>query len=37
MTPEEKEMMWLIVKQDQKQKAVIVAAFERILCMAGEE
>ena len=24
MTPEEKEMMWLIVKQDQKQKAVIV-------------
>lgn len=37
MTPEEKEMMWLIVKRDQKQKAIIVAAFERVLCMAGEE
>lgn len=35
MTPEEKEMMWLIVKRDQKQKAIIVAAFERVLCMAG--
>ena len=37
MTQEEKDMMWLIVKRDQKQKAVIVTAFERILCRAGEE
>nr|DAV95405.1 MAG TPA: hypothetical protein [Caudoviricetes sp.] len=37
MMPEEKEMMRLVVEQDQRQKAIIVAAFERILCMAGEE
>lgn len=37
MMPEEKEMMRLVVEQDQKQKAIIVAAFERVLCMAGEE
>lgn len=37
MMPEEKEMMRLVVEQDQKQKAIIVAAFERVLRMAGEE
>lgn len=36
MMPEEKEMMRLIVEQDQKQKAIIVAAFERVLCMAAK-
>ena len=37
MMPEEKEMMRLVIEQDQKQKAIIVAAFERVLSMAGEE
>ena len=37
MMPEEKEMMRLVVEQDQKQKEIIVAALERVLCMAGEE
>ena len=27
MTPEEKEMMWLIVKRDQKQKAIMNGSF----------
>lgn len=37
MMPEEKEIIRLAVEQDQRQKAIIVAAFERVLCMAGEE